>query len=95
MPVPERPPVVSESERRAAFARRVNAYPDDAQDLVSGVSSMMMESDIAAIFRTSPKDIRFLKNQLLATGIDRSELPVVLDYFGLPDPDKATLEDRK
>jgi hypothetical protein len=87
MPTPERGPSQPITDRHKLFTERVNTYPDEVQEIVAGVSSMMLEPDISDRFRNSNTEIQGLKDKLVGHGLSAVEVPVVLDYFELPDPD--------
>lgn len=93
MAAPERiPPQVSPRDRHRNFVRKVNRFPEEAQETVATASSMLLEPDVAARFRGNPTDIKAFIGQLTSNGLQPEQVDVVLDYFELANPNKETKE---
>jgi hypothetical protein len=82
-------------DKHIAFARRVNGYPEEAQEVVTSLSSMLLEPDVAEKIKRTPTEIKSVIGQLTSTGLSEEEVAVVLDYFALPDPFPKDEKDQK
>lgn len=69
-----------------AFFEIYNAFPQPAQEIVSGLSSMFLELDVYKRFRSDPENIKALETHLKALGVNDIGVDSVVNYFSLRSP---------
>lgn len=76
------------AEQQQEFYQKVASFPEIARELVSDISSMLMEPDVAARFRADTNQHSVMFEWLKASGLDEKQTQEVLEFFGVPQDKK-------
>ncbi len=72
------------------FFRRIETFPQEAQDRIASLSSLLLEADIYEKIKRTPLELNGLVNDLSGSGLSREDVDLVFNYFQLP---KSQVED--
>lgn len=81
----------SSPERRVKdekFFETLRGLPPKAQDLLTGLSSQLLETDIYRKFKADERNIHTLKKRLKRLRLGPDQVQEVMDYFNLPTVEK-------
>lgn len=69
---------------RRKFSKVMRRLPQAQQDLVSDMTSVLLESDVRTELALDPSRIEEISENLRASGIDDKKLKTIMDYLNLP-----------
>lgn len=67
-----------------AFYKQVGRFPVEAQDRISGLSSLQLEADVWERIKQNPVELTGIVTELRGTGLSPVEVSLVFRYFDLP-----------
>ena len=71
------------------FYDTLRKLPPDAQEFITGLSSILMEPDIYKAYKKDETKIAGIKNELVQKGVSKTEINQVMKFFNFPSNMKA------
>jgi hypothetical protein len=78
-----RPNEVDTVQKNTEFFKRINTFSKPVQELISTISSMLMEPDIHDRIKENPKEIQSISDILSSKGLAQRDIAFVLNHYNL------------